>query len=173
MEEQLLSLKISAREERHPVGKAVPVAIFLKNMSMSPVWMVGVLDGSESGLRYPLYRPEIHLKGILVAEPFPPEDPLVGPLRLSDLTKLEPGESFDPTQASLDRAYLPLITFVNFFPATAGIYQFQLILSTESENPEQWLGTFGQETERDAVLKRVLKIPRGTFRSNTLEIEIT
>ena len=172
MQDKLLSLVLSAREGRHPVGKAVPVTISLKNMSANPLWMVGVLDGSESGLRFPLYRPEIHLQGKLVAEPCPPEDPLVGPLRLSDFTDLKPGESFDPTKASLVRAYQPLITFVNFFPATAGIYRYQLVLSTESENPEQWLGTFGQETEREAVLKRVLKIPRGTFRSNTLNIEI-
>lgn len=149
----------------------MPIRIEVKNVSSGDIWMVGVLDGSESGTRYPHYLPEIRLAGRVVAKPPAPEDPLVSPLRLADFHLLEPGAGFDPT-ATPGAAYLPVSTFSNFRPSIPGRYEVQLVLSTESRTLEQWLGKFGQDLERAAVLDRLPLIPKLTVTSNLLAVEV-
>ena len=56
--------------------------------------------------------------------------------------------------------------------AVFGEFEFSLILSTQSQYPEQWLGSFGQDAERSAVLERIAQVPRLTVRSNVLEVEV-
>jgi len=165
-------LLLRAPEGPHPTGQPVAVQVEIRNQAADDVWMVGVVDGSEEGVRYPHYRPTVTRDGDVVARPPPPEDPLVGPLRTTDFRRLGPGQAFDPTRRDGGAAYLPLATFATFRPAEAGSYRYTLVLSTESSRPEEWLGRFGQEAERDAVLELVARVPRLTVTSNTLEIEI-
>lgn len=146
--------------------------ITVRNLSQQSVWIVGVVDGSEDAIRYPHYLPQISMAGQVIAEPPPPEDPLVGPLRLVDFRLLAPDEAFDPTSPHLGAAYLPISTFSNFRPAVPGRYELTVVLSTESQYPEQWLGYFGQDAERSAVLERIAQVPRLTVRSNVLEVEV-
>src|SRR5687768_4038395 len=89
-----------------PVGQAADIAVQVRNQGAAPVWIVGVLDGSEEGVRYPHYRPAVTRDGLVVAAPPPPEDPLVGPLRVADFRRLGPGETFDPTRGNGGAAYL-------------------------------------------------------------------
>jgi hypothetical protein len=85
---------------------------------------------------------------------------------------LAPDEAFDPTNPHPGAVFLPISTFSNFRPAVPGRYEFSLILSTQSQYPEQWLGSFGQDAERSAVLERIAQVPRLTIRSNVLEVEV-
>lgn len=163
MSTAILLLTLIVPERPVAVGAPVPVALELRNVSDRPVWVTGVLDGSEEGIRYPHYRPVVTRQGQTVAAPPPPEDPLVSPLRLLDFRLLRPGEAFDPTRADGDAAYLPLLTFANFRPDAPGVYEFSLMLSTESASPEQWLGAFGQDASRAAVLERIADVPRVTL----------
>ncbi len=141
------------------VGQPVDLLVQIHNVSDHSIWMVGVVDGSEGGVRLPRYAPEVKLHGQVVAASPPQEDPLVGPLRVEDFHQLDPGESFDPTQPSHGAAYLPLSTFANFVPSKKGKYRFELALSTESDSPERWLGRFNQEDERASVLDLIKKVP--------------
>jgi hypothetical protein len=141
------------------VGQAIDLRVQVHNASDRRIWMVGVVDGSEGGARFPRYAPAVKLEGRLVAAPPPQEDPLVGPLRVQDFHQLDPGESFDPTRPSHGAAYLPLSTFANFTPSQRGNYRFELALSTESDSPERWLGRFNQEDERESVLELIEKVP--------------
>jgi hypothetical protein len=154
------------------VGQPVAVRIEIRNDGAEDLWMVGVVDGSEEGVRYPHYRPAVTRDGDVVGKPPPPEDPLVGPLRTTDFRCLGPGEAFDPTRPEAGAAYMPLSTFATFRPAEPGIYRYTLVLSTESSQPEEWLGRFGQEAERSAVLELVARVPRLTVTSNALEVEV-
>src|SRR5262245_5779099 len=147
------------------VGEPLGVRAEVRNEGDRELLIVGVVDGSEQGVRYPHWRPEVSLGGRVVAEPGPAEDPLVGPLRRADFRRLAPGESFDPTAGS----YLPLATFATFRPREPGTYRCTLLLSTERESPEQWLGRFGQDAERGAVLELVARVPRLALRS---EVEV-
>jgi hypothetical protein len=168
----VFAVTLSGPKEPQRVGAPIPIAIIVHNVSQQSVWIVGVVDGSEDGSRYPHYLPQITLAGQVVAQPPPPEDPLVGPLRLADFRLLAPGDAFDPTSPYLGGAYLPISTFSNFRPAIPGRYAFSVVLSTESQQPEQWLGRFGQDAERSAVLERLARVPRLTSRSNVLEVEV-
>jgi len=158
--------------EEQSVGMPIPIKIEVRNLSQQSVWVVGVVDGSEDAIRYPHYLPQIVVAGQVVAEPPPPEDPLVGPLRLVDFRLLAPCEAFDPTNPHPGATFLPISTFSNFRPAVPGRYEFSLILSTQSQYPEQWLGSFGQDAQRSAVLERIAQVPRFTIRSNVLEVEV-
>ena len=144
------------------MGRPVDVRIEVRNASSMAVWMVGVVDGSENGIRFPHYRPSVAHGGVVVAEPSVPEDPLVGPLRAVDFQHLGPGEAFDPTRPDGNAAYLPLATFTTFAPPRPGLYRYALTLSTESRDAEEWLGRFNQDAERAAVLELVARVQRVT-----------
>jgi hypothetical protein len=167
-----LAVMLQSPEEEQGVGMPIPIEIEVRNLSQQSVWIVGVVDGSEDAIRYPHYLPRISMAGQVVAEPPPPEDPLVGPLRLADFRLLAPGEAFDPTNPHPGAKFLPISTFSNFRSAVPGRFEFSLVLSTQSQYPEQWLGSFGQDAERSAVLERIAQVPRLTIRSNVLKVEV-
>jgi hypothetical protein len=137
----------------HPVGRPVAVHAQVRNEGPGELWIVGVLDGSESSTRYPIWRPAVEREGEVVAAPGPPEDPLVGPLRPQDFQRLAPGETLDPGR---------LATFATFAPAEAGEYVYRLELSTDSPRDEDWLGWFNQDR---SVLALVARVPRLTMRA--------
>ena len=56
--------------------------------------------------------------------------------------------------------------------AVFGEFEFSLILSTQRQYPEQWLGSFGQAFPRPGVLERIAQVPHLTVRSNVLEVEV-
>jgi hypothetical protein len=164
-------LALRAPAGPHPVGRPIPVELEVRNASGDEIWVVGVVDGSEGGVRYPHYRPSVTRAGTVVASPAPPEDPLVGPLREVDFRCLAPGEAFDPTRGEGGAAYLPLATFANFRPDEPGTYRYELTLSTESPRPEDWLGRFGQEPHQAKVLELVARVPRVAVVA-ALEVEV-
>jgi hypothetical protein len=167
-----VTIVLRAPEGTHPQGRPVPIQVEVRNVSDADVWMVGVLDGSEGGVRYPHYLPAVTRDGVTVAAPGVAEDPLVGPLRAADFRRLAPGASFDPTRADQGAAYLPLSTFATWACPEAGDYHFVLRLSTASQAQEQWLGRFGQDENLDDVLNLIARVPRLTTSSNTLTVHV-
>lgn len=151
-------LRLSLLATPARVGEPVGVTVQVRNAGTAAVPMVGVLDGSETGQRYPYWLPLVRRDGRTVAGPGAPEDPMVRPLRVVDVVTLAPGAGFDPTVS--DRGgYLPLSTFGAFRPTTPGAYRFELTLDTRAPDPASWLGRYGQDAERDAVLALVASIP--------------
>jgi hypothetical protein len=148
-----LDLRLTAGRAR--VGEPVPITVTVTNTGDRPVRVPGVVGGSETGLRYPHYLPLVRAGDTVVARPGPDEDPMVGPLRERDLVLLEPGAAFDPTGPG----FQPLATFATFRPQTSGDHTFELTLDTSAPGPEGWLGTFGQDTERDAVVAALRSVP--------------
>ena len=131
------SLTLEGPAGPSPVGRPVPIRVELRNEGPGELWITGVLDGSETGTRYPIWRPSVRLGSVVVAQPPAAEDPLVGPLRESDFRRLA--------------------TFALFAPAEPGTYVYGLELSTDSPSPEAWLGRFNQDR---AVLDLVARVPR-------------
>jgi hypothetical protein len=156
----------------HRAGEPASIAVELRNVSERSLWVVGVLSGSEEGLRYPHYRPEVRSGGRVVALPGPPEDPLFGPLRPSDFRLLEPGQAFDPTRREGGAAYRALSTFHAPVLRERGRYELRLSMSTESARPEEWLGRFGQDEVRAEVLARVALVPRVTIAAEPLWLDV-
>lgn len=152
------------------VGVVVPVKIEVRNVSENAVWMIGVLDGSEQGFRFPQYRPSITSE-----QPVPPPEMEacgnLAPLRLQDFTRLGPNESFDPTTSQSDAAYLPIYTFANFVAPAPGSYHFRLKLSMLSETDEDWLGMRGYPGEAD-VVARLRDVPHVEVESNVATVVV-
>lgn len=166
-----LQLVLAAAPGPHFVGARVPIAVELRNICDTGVWIVGVLDGSEAGIRFPHYRTSVLYGGRVVAEPWV-EDPLVGPLLESHFRRLPPGEGFDPTDGG-GAASLPLTVFAQFRPAEKGQYQYRLTFSTESARPEQWFGRFGQrDDEHDVLLELISRVPRGIL-TGTVDVTVS
>ena len=167
----LLAVILTIPPEPQKVGAPIPISTEVRNISDHPLWMVGVLDGSEMGFRYPHYKPLIRGPKSL-----PPSDELdacgnVAPLRLQDFRSLPPGEGFDPT-ASLDgTAYLPLQAFANFRPSIPGRYEFTLTVSTASQKEQDWLGMLGYPGE-EMVLARLAYVARLQVESNIAIVEV-
>ena len=170
MPEAPLKIILTVPEGPHKVGAVVPVRVEVRNVSARPLWAVGVLDGSEAGYRHPVYKTSI--KG---PRPAPPDESEgcgnVAPLRLEDFRRLAPGEGFDPTDASAGPNFLPLLAFASFAPAHAGRYELGLTLSTESANPEDWLGMLGYPGE-EAVVARLREVPRLRVESAAAVVEV-
>ncbi|MBG0828888.1 hypothetical protein HS041_14030 [Planomonospora sp. ID67723] len=159
----MLRIELTAPGGPYPAGKPVPVSVSL--VAAAELLITGVLDGSEDGSRYPRYLPSVSFGGRVVAAPPVPEDPLVGPLRVSDFVRLAPGEAFDPC------AIRTLAVFETFAPGTPGSYAYTLTLDTESPAPEQWLGRFGQ-TDVPEVLDLVRRAPRLRITSPPLLVKV-
>ncbi|MGW6013470.1 hypothetical protein [Streptomyces sp. NPDC055210] len=174
-----------------PLGRPATVRVELRNTGDHDLWIAGVLDGSENGLRFPHYRPTVTRAGegegegvgegdgggagvaeygTVVASPAPAEDPLVGPLRPADLRRLAPGESWDPTSGP---GCLPLMTFAHFIPRHPGRYRYTLTLDTDAARPEDWLGGFGVPvgTERENLLALVARVPRTRVVAAPVEVD--
>ncbi|HKX30918.1 MAG TPA: hypothetical protein VJ302_24725 [Blastocatellia bacterium] len=170
----MLAVILKGPSEPPAPGALVHLTIEVRNLTDRPLWMVGVLDGSEEGLRYPHYRPGLTSPTVepswLRPEPMPLSD-MVAPLRLQDFCHLQPGEGFDPTVPRDGAAYQPLKTFASFRPPAPGRYEFRLTLSTDSDQDEEWLGIVGYPGQ-DEVLKRLAQVPRLHLESNTAIIEV-
>ena len=151
-----------------PINQTVSVGVRVKNISSGPLWIVGVLDGSEVGLRYPHYLPSIEGPDYEMLKPEWPD--FTSPLRKKDFRLLQPGEDFDPTAPTNGAAYMPLIAFRDFVPLSAGRYHISLTLSTESANIRQWLGTLPYATQND-LTQQVEKVPRCKVVSDLLTFE--
>lgn len=171
MPDSPLAITLTVPPGPQAVGAFVPVTVAVRNASDRPVWVVGVLDGSEAGFRCPRYTPEI-----VGPRPLPPVEGMpwcgmVAPLRPVDFRELRPGESFDPTTAAGFEAYFPLVAFNNFYPPYPGRYELRLTLSTESAREEDWLG-LTDYPQKQAARALLAKVPRLTVPSNTAVVEV-
>lgn len=171
MPDSLLDIVVHVPEGPQPVGQRMPVRVEVHNASDRPVWIVGVLEGSEVGFRYPHYLPTIE-----GPEPVPDPEGLphfgnMAPLRLDDFYRLAPGASFDPTEPLRGAHYHPLHTFAAFRPPAPGRYTLRLTLSTESQDATEWLGII-ETPDKEAILDRLAKVPRLRVESNAATVEV-
>ncbi len=169
MPELPLSVRLTVPSEPQQVGAPVQVSIAVRNISDQPLWIIGVLEGSELGLRYPHYLPQITGPQPLPAVEI--EYDMLAPLRLQDFRRLAAGESFDPTAQQNGEAYLPLYTFTNFRPPAPGRYELRLTLSTESTANEQWMGGW-ELPGKEQAQERLTLVPRLRVDSNVAIIMV-
>lgn len=145
------------------VGQPLGVRISVSNLSSSPVWMVGVVEGSELGVRYPHYRPTV--EGPEAVAPPEIEYDMLAPLRPVDFRLLGPGEAFDPTDGRGEAAWHPIHAFSSLRPSVPGRYRLGLVLSTVSDDPTEWLGGW-EAPGRDEVVARLAGMPRVTVEAS-------
>jgi hypothetical protein len=170
-----VSLALIARSRRVRLGASSPIRIEVRNLSQSTtIWLVGVLDGSEAGVRFPRWIPHVSATKGVVASTESPD--FTSPLRPADFRRLAPGESFDPTLAAEGAAYFPIGAFDQITEA-AGRYSLSLTMDTEEPSPSAWMGTLPDRRPPSAgeaaeVARRLSQVPRLKVQSNTLTIEV-
>ena len=156
----------SAKGARQLLGEPPDLSVRVVNTSDEPVWMVGVLPGSE-GMRYPRYEVEIEGPSGQAARPFPEGMDYARGLQPTDFKRLAPGESFDPQEG---RQFIPIQQLAWFKPSQPGTYRFRVRLDTREENPREWLGhTYVRDQAK--VMAMLQQVPKVEVESNTLEIE--
>jgi hypothetical protein len=156
----------SAKGARQPLSEPPELSVRVTNTSDEPVWMVGVLPGSE-GMRYPRYEVEIEGPSGRAVPPFPEGMDYARGLQPADFKRLAPGESFDPQEG---RQFIPIQQLAWFKPSRPGTYRFRVRLDTQEENPREWLGhTYVRDP--DKVITMLRQVPKIQVESNILEIE--
>lgn len=149
-----------------------PIAVRVTNVAGEPVWLVGVLDGSESAARYPRWLP------IVAGGPWrPAERPdFTSPLGVADFRRLGPGESFDPTEPVGGARYFPIAAF-GAISEEAATYEVALELDTTAADEAAWRGSLPvprpippDQTERVRTLLQ--QVPRVRLRSNVVRLTV-
>ena len=155
----------STKGRRQPLTEPGDLSVRITNVSEEPIWMVGVLPGSE-GLRYPHYLAEIEGPVGPVSMQFPEELDYVRGLQSEDFVRLDPGESFDPQ----GKGFVPIQQLAWFKPAEPGKYRLRLLFDATAEDTRQWMGSTYIRDQRK-VETLIQQVPQVEVWSNTLEIE--
>jgi hypothetical protein len=157
---------ISSKGECQSLEEPPDLSVRITNVSDQPVWMVGVLPGSE-GQRYPQYQAEIEGPSGPVQLRLPEGLDYARGLQADDFVRLDPGQSFDPQRG---KGFIPIQKLAWFRPGEPGRYRFRLHVDASAEDPRQWMGhTYVRDQQRVETLIR--QVPKVKVRSNTLEIE--
>lgn len=163
-----LNIVLTTDGEAFKVGDSVPVKVEVRNVSGKPLRVVGVLDGSEAGVRYPHYTARV--TGPDYQPPTLERPEYTSPLRPQDFRLLKSSEGFDPTVPLGGAAYVPLVCFSHFCPPSPGRYKLSLTLSTDSDSDEEWLGTL--PFAQDEALPLIAQVPHVRVESNVLVIHV-
>lgn len=156
----------SAKGGHQSLDEPLNVSVQITNVSDEPIWLVGVLPGSD-GLRYPQYVTEIEGPSGPVETPFPEGLDYARGLRTDDFVKLAPGDSFDPQQG---KGFIPIQQLAWFQPEERGKYRLRLRFDATEKDPREWMGhTYVRDQHQ--VEKLLDQVPRVEIESNTLEIE--
>lgn len=163
-----LSVEVTVDRQKVRVGEDHGVKIRVINSSERQVWAPGILDGSESGVRFPRWH--CHVKGP-DGELSPPEAPdFTSPLTPSDFQCLMPGEAMDPTHSTKGGRFQSLQT-LSAMTLQPGEYAITIEFDTSSEDCDEWEGTlpdFHQTAEQlELARKRVAQTPHIRVASKT------
>lgn len=150
---------------RQPLGRPLSLSVRVSNLSDEPIWLVGVLPGSD-GQRYPQYVPEIEGPAGPVQVQSPEALDYVPGLRLEDFVLLAPGDSFDPQ----GKGFIPIQRLAWFRPSEPGTYRFRLLFDSTGLDPRDWMG-HTHVPHMHKVESLIKQVPKVQVWSNTLEIE--
>jgi len=150
---------------RRSLAEDLELSVQITNISGEPVWMVGVVPGSD-GLRYPQYVAEIEGPEGSEQTRLPEDLDYVRGLRAEDFVRLAPGQSFDPQ----GKDFIPIQQLAWFKPTKHGTYQFRLRFDATEPDPRQWMG-HTRITDPRSIERMIQRVPPVRVWSNTLEIE--
>lgn len=167
MSHEPIQIELEAVEEPdRPLGEPPRFSVQITNTSDQPVWMVGVLPGSE-GSRYPQYTVDIEGPSGPVETRLPEGLDMVRGLQVEDFVELGPGESFDPQAGE---RFVPVQSLAWFRPTQPGRYRVKLRFDATAPDPRQWLGDTPVRN-RSQVESLIQQVPAIEVWSNAVEIE--
>lgn len=157
----------STKGQRQPLDEPLDLSLRITNVSSEPLWMVGVLPGSD-GLRYPQYLAEIEGPAGPVRIQFPEDLDYVRGMRREDFVRLAPGESFDPQ----GEGFIPIQQLAWFRPFEPGEYRLRVCFDATATDPRQWLGHTSIRDQHE-VERLIEQVPKIEAWSNRLKIVFT
>lgn len=149
-------------------GQTPVFRVQLINRTDKTIYLVGSLDGSDVGWRYPK---------ITVKRTGP--EVLHGPLRCGnmnnlreqDFVQLKPGESLDPFDR--DRGFFSNYHLHRQTLNMPGKYTFTLTYDTNENDIGKWWGFMGPGEPSDKMKQMLAEVPKGTYVSNTVTVTVT
>ena len=163
-EQAPVKLEIAAGRAEYKIGEQVDVSVTLTNVSDEAISVVGSLDGSGAGFRYPQYH-------YLIVGPAGEFERLSGAwcdkvasAKADDFVALEPGESFDPYGEGFGKD--PGLE--HWRPQKPGDYKILLLYSSESPEDSAW----HPDSRDPEVARRLAKVPRCSVCSNIITVKV-
>ena len=168
-----LECVLSADRATYGPGQTPRLHVRINNKSTREVYLIGSLDGSFAGRRFPKWRLEI-----LDAAGKPVTIPQGGggcgnmnSLRLEDFVSVPPGHAFDPFGAGFfgsNDLWMPV--------GQPGVYTVRFIYSTASPDIRDYYGDergHRQYQPSSELMRRFKRVPKLELRSNELTVEFT
>lgn len=145
-----------------PVGTRAPVVFRLKNAGDAPVWVLGSLDGSWDGSRFPKCLVEIRDEAGVLQEPeIRGVCGFMDPLTERQFVQLKPKETLAQ----------PLSTRLAFWkPTRPGTYTVRMTYDTSDPTLSKWGGTAPTVNARTRELQAL--VPKGKVVSNTVTVRV-
>jgi hypothetical protein len=165
-----LECVITSGRTTYEVGDIPELTFRIINRSTKEVMLVGSLDGSGEGMRYPHCRVEINDKA---GEPVTARYGRCGnmnSLRVADFVIVPPGQAFDPFGEGF---FPPALLSPGYFPVKdPGLYSVRFHYST-SDRVQDYFGDERMEGLQSAPLEIQLlfeRVPKVDLVSNELEL---
>lgn len=159
---------ILTAEPSSQVGRIPSVAVEIINQTDTDIYLVGNLDGSSVGLRYPhCYFKLIGPDGKPVHYPFH-GCANVNPLLEDDFVRVPPGDAFDPFKTFDSLGQLIPRNF-----QVPGLYHIQFVYSTASDSIGDWAGFMNQDVAGKERLTELLqRVPKLEVTSNEVVVNV-
>ncbi len=166
-----LSVTISA-DPTVELGKAPAIKVAIKNLTGRETLLVGSLDGSDCGMRFPHCRFEVigpdgksAVRGIGRCGN-------TNPIREKDIVRVKAGAVFDPFQRVDDGGFFSAhqIRADNF--AAEGVYKIRFHYSTAEKSNSRFNGGLEGGLLTPAVSKKLDGVPRVAATSNEITVRV-
>ena len=159
---------IASDRTTYAVGQVPAITVSITNKSPKEVMLVGSLDGSDVGWRFPKCRLEI-----LDAEGKPVTAPMfrcgnMNVLKTTDFIAVPAGKTFNP----FGKGFFPPSQFYQFPVTTPGDYTLHFYYSTSDRVQDYFGDERGSQTNATPEIQRLFeRVPKLELKSNTLKLK--
>ena len=154
------------------LGKAPIISVTITNRTNTDIYLVGSLDGSEGGWRYPYCYFEVTgPDGKILGKLTHRQCGNMNGLREKDFMKVPPGSTFNPYQFIDDLGFFYSVRLNPVTFPTTGEYHIRFVYSTKSGDIAEWAGDRyeGNIKELRSMLRQV---PKVEIASNEIKITV-
>jgi hypothetical protein len=163
---------ISSERATYKVGEAPALNVRILNKSSAEVHLVGALDGSEVGWRFPKCRLEIlDSAGKAVVEPYG-RCGNMNTLRPADFVAVPAAGEFNP----FGKGFFGPHQLYRFPVKTPGTYTVRFFYSTAARSIEEFFGDermLGQQGAAPEIQRLFDRVPKLDLKSNDLKLTFT
>jgi hypothetical protein len=155
------------------LGKTPNITVELINQTNKEIYLVGNLDYSDYGMRYPYCYFEITgPDGESADRRRGPGCGTMNPLRVEEFVKVPPGGTFNPHQ-KIDR--YGFWSSRQLSPDTfrePGVYRIRFLYSTKNNTIDQWAGSSSEVAANAEIMRLFNQVPKVEVHSNEFVLTV-